>query len=98
LAFCVASSFACRRARGAGRRVLAASVARWKVLLGTLVPYFLSGLVQLAFLFGLGAGLFGMKVAGSVGALIALTVAVELCAMGLGLLVASFGGTEKQIG
>jgi ABC-2 type transport system permease protein len=91
-------SYASERNTGTWRRVLAAPVPRWKVLLGTLVPYFLIGLVQLGFLFGLGAGLFGMKVAGSVGALIALTVAVELCAMGIGLLVASFGGTEKQIG
>jgi len=98
IALTVAMSYASERTTGTWRRVLAAPVPRWKVLVGTLVPYFLIGLVQLGFLFGLGAGLFGMKVAGSVAALIALTVALELCAMGFGLLVASFGGTEKQIG
>jgi ABC-2 type transport system permease protein len=32
------------------------------------------------------------------GALVVLSVALELSAIGFGLLVASFGGTEKQIG
>ena len=98
IALTVAMSFAHERSTGTWRRLLAAPVPRWQALLGKLVPYLLIGLVQLAFLFGLGALLFGMKIAGSVWALVALTVAVELCAMGLGLLFASFGGSERQIG
>ncbi len=94
----VAITFASERHTGTWKRMLAAPIPRWKALVGKLVPYFLIGLFQLAFLFGLGAIGFGMKVAGSISALIALTVALELCAMGMGLLVASFGGTEKQIG
>jgi ABC-2 type transport system permease protein len=98
IAMTVAMSFASERHSGTWRRLLAAPVPRWKALVGKLVPYYLIALVQLGCLFGLGAGLFGMKVAGDVSALVALTAVVALCAMAFGLLVASFGGTEKQIG
>jgi ABC-2 type transport system permease protein len=78
--------------------LLAAPVPRWQALVGKLVPYFLIALVQLAFLFGLGIGVFGMHVAGSFVALAALSVALALVATSFGLLVSSFGGTERQIG
>ena len=68
-------------------------------LVGTLVPYFVIGACQLAFLFGLGA--LGVRHAGRRqrrSALVVLSLAVVLCAVCLGLLIASFGGTEKQIG
>jgi ABC-type multidrug transport system permease subunit len=94
----VAISFAHERHTGTWRRMLAAPVSRSQVLVGKLVPYFLISVIQQAFLFGLGTGLFGMKVAGSVPALLILTAAVSMCSVSFGLLVASFGGTERQIG
>ena len=98
LAMTVAMTFASERRTGTWRRLLAAPVPRWKALVGTLVPYFVIGLVQMAFLFGLGVLVFGMQVAGSVAGLVALCVAVVVCAVCLGLAFASVGGTEKQIG
>ena len=98
MAMSVAMSFASERNSGTWRRLLAAPVPRWKVLVGKLVPYYVIGLCQLGFVFGLGVGVFGMKVAGSVSALIVLTMLVELVAVSFGMLVASFGGTEKQLG
>jgi len=98
LSMTVAMTFASERRSGTWRRLLAAPVPRWKALVGTLVPYFVIGCVQLAFLFGLGALGFGMQVAGSVLGLVLLSLAVVLCAVCLGLLFASVGGTEKQIG
>jgi ABC-2 type transport system permease protein len=98
IAMTVAMSFASERTSGAWRRMLAAPVPRWKALFGKLVPYFLIGCIQMALLFGLGATVFGMKVAGSVAALVAISLAVVLCASALGMLVAAFGWTEKQIG
>ncbi|HUJ57572.1 MAG TPA: ABC transporter permease [Kofleriaceae bacterium] len=94
----VAMSFASERTTGTWRRLLAAPVPRWKALIGKLVPYYLIGCIQLALLFGLGVLAFGMKVAGSPLALCALSGAVVLCAVSFGLLAASFGWTEKQIG
>lgn len=94
----VALSFASEKRTGTWRRVLAAPVPRWQALFGTLVPYYLIGLFQLGVLFGIGAVGFGMTVAGSVPALVVLSMSVVLCAVCLGLVFASIGGTERQIG
>lgn len=98
LSMTVAMTFASERRSGTWRRLLAAPVPRWKALVGTLVPYFVIGCVQMLFLFGLGALAFGMQIAGSLLGLVVLSLAVVLCAVCLGLLFASIGGTEKQIG
>ena len=94
----VALSFASEKRTGTWRRVLAAPVPRWQALVGTLVPYYIIGLFQLGFLFGIGAAAFGMRVAGSVPALVVLSMCVVLCAVCLGLVFASLGGSERQIG
>lgn len=98
IALTVAVTFASERRSGTWRRLLAAPVPRWQALLATLVPYVLIGGLQLAFLFGLGATLFGMEVRGSLVALVVLSLSVVICAVCLGLLFASFGGTERQLG
>lgn len=98
LALTVALSFVEERKSGTWRRLLAAPVRRPVILLAKLVPFFLIGLIQMTFLFGLGYVAFGMTVAGSLVALVVLTCAVVFAATGLGLLIASFGGTEKQVG
>ena len=98
IAMAVAMSFASERHTGTWRRLLASPVPRWRALIGKLVPYYLISVLQLGFLFGIGIGVFGMTVAGSAAALVAVSLAVSLCAVSFGLLVASFGGTEKQIG
>ncbi len=98
IALTVAMAFVGERKTGTWRRLLAAPVPRWKALLATLVPYYLVGLIQLAFLFGIGVGVFGMKIAGSVPALVLLSMSVVLCAVCLGLLFAAIARTEKQLG
>jgi ABC-2 type transport system permease protein len=91
-------SFASERRTGTWRRVLAAPVPRWKALLATLVPYFVVGVAQLTFLFGIGALGFGMQIAGSLAALVVLSLSVVLCAVCLGLLFATFATTERALG
>jgi linearmycin/streptolysin S transport system permease protein len=98
IAMTVAMSFASERHSGTWRRLLAAPVPRWRALVGKLVPYYLIGVLQLAVLFAIGALGFGMQIAGSLAALVVLSLVVVLCAIGFGLLVSSFGWTEKQIG
>lgn len=98
LALTVGLAFTEERRSGTWRRLLAAPVSRTKILVCKLVPYLLVGLVQFLFLFGLGAAVFGMRVGGSVLALALLTLGVVSCAVSLGLLIASFGGTSKRIG
>ena len=98
LALTVAMAFAADRRTGAWRRLLAAPVSRRRALLATLVPYYLIGVVQLGFLFGTGALVFGMEIGGSLIALVALSTALVYCAVSLGLLFASIGGSERQLG
>jgi ABC-2 type transport system permease protein len=98
IALTVAMAFTTERRTGTWRRLLAAPVARWKLLVAMLVPYFLIGLAQLGFLFAIGVFAFGMTVAGSVVALIAVSAAVSACAVCLGLMFAAFARTEKQLG
>ena len=98
IALTVALSFVEERETGTWRRVMAAPVSRAALLLSKLVPYVVVGLVQMALLFGVGAAFFGMRVAGSLPALAVLTVLVVVCAVALGLVIASFGGSSKQMG
>jgi ABC-2 type transport system permease protein len=98
LALTVAMAFATDRRTGAWRRLLAAPVSRRRALLASLVPYYLVGVTQLVFLFGTGALVFGMQIGGSLSALIALSLALVYCSVALGLLFASIGRSERQLG
>lgn len=98
LALTTALSFVEERRTGTWRRLLASPINRRAMLLAKLVPFFLVGLIQFAFLFGIGILGFGVRVAGSPVALVALVACTVLCATSLGLLIASLGGTEKQVG
>jgi ABC-2 type transport system permease protein len=73
-------------------------VSRPTLLLAKLVPYYVVSLLQMAILFGIGVAAFGMEVRGSPVALVVLTMAVSFCAVALGLFIASFGGSQKQVG
>lgn len=98
IALTCAMAFVNERKTGTWRRLLAAPVPRWKALLAGLVPYYVVGVIQLAFVFAIGIVVFGMKVAGSPLALIALALANVACAVALGLLFAAVARTEKQLG
>lgn len=98
IALTVAMSLTTERRTGTWRRLLAAPVSRRRALLAMLVPYALLGMLQLAFLFATGVLVFGMRIAGSLGALVAVSLAVVYCAVALGLVMASLGGSERQLG
>jgi ABC-type multidrug transport system permease subunit len=98
IAVTVAMAFAVERRNGTWRRLLAAPVSRRRALLATLVPYFVIGCCQLAFLFAVGVLAFGMQIAGSLLALVAVSTALVACAVSLGLLFAAIGGSERQLG
>ena len=98
IALTVAMSFSEEKRTGTWRRQLASPVSRATMLFAKLVPYYVISLLQMAFLFGVGAAVFGMRVSGSLPAFFAVIAATSLCAVSLGLLLASFGGSEKQLG
>jgi len=97
IALTCALSFAEERRTGTWRRLLATPVPRWQLLAAKLVPYIALGSLQVGVLFAIGALAFGMQIAGSIPALVVLTIGVALCATGLGLAIASVSSTEKQI-
>jgi ABC-type multidrug transport system permease subunit len=97
IALTCALSFAEERRTGTWRRLLAAPVPRWKLLVAKLIPYIGLGTLQVSSLFAIGVFGFGMKIAGSIAALGVLTVGVAAAATGFGLLLASVSSTEKQI-
>ena len=98
LAMTVALSFMEDRRTGVLRRLMSSPASRGSLLLSKLVPFFLIGLVQMFFLFGMGVLAFGLDLGPNHLGLVLLTLAVVLCAVCLGFLMASFGGTEKQLG
>lgn len=98
LALTIAISFLEERRSGVFRRLLSAPVSRRHLLWAKLVPYVLIGAVQMLFFFVFGVAVLGLKIGGSVLALSLLTLAVVACATSLGLLIASFSGTQKQVG
>jgi ABC-2 type transport system permease protein len=97
IALTCALSFAEERRTGTGRRLLAAPVARWQLLIAKLLPYVALGAIQVGLLFAIGVFGFGMRVGGSVAGLVIMTIGVASCAASLGLLLASVSTTEKQI-
>ncbi len=98
IALSVAIGFTEERRSGTWRRSMAAPVSRATLLLAKLVPYSVVGLLQMTFLFSIGTLAFGMQIAGSILGLVLLSISVVMCATALGLLLATVGRTEKQIG
>lgn len=97
IALTCALSFSEERRTGTWRRLLASPVPTWQLLVGKLLPYIVIGAVQVGLLFIVGAVAFGMAVTGSIPALVVLTLGVACCATTLGLAIAAFSTTEKQI-
>jgi ABC-2 type transport system permease protein len=97
IALTCALSFAEERRTGTWRRLLASPVRPSTLLIAKLVPYIALGAIQVSLLFIVGAFGFGMKVNGSIPALVTLTLGVACCAATLGLAIAAFSTTEKQI-
>jgi ABC-2 type transport system permease protein len=89
---------------GSFRRLLAAPVARPALILGKMMPNFVTGLIQsvVIFLFGL----FGLELMGltpvTMGneplATVLVVIVLALCSSAFGILIAAFARTEGQIG
>jgi ABC-2 type transport system permease protein len=97
LSSAIALSFVEDRRSGMWRRLHSLPVPAAALLIARLVPWFVIGMLQMLFLFGMAVLLFGMQISGSIPALFVLTAALVLAATTLGFLMASFGGTEKQV-
>jgi ABC-2 type transport system permease protein len=89
---------------GSFRRLLAAPISKLTVLVGKLVPNFITVLVQVVVIFAVCIFLFpllGMErlaLGNDPLALVLLTLALALCTTSLGVLISAIARTEAQIG
>ena len=87
---------------GSFRRLLAAPIAKLSLLIGKVLPNFLTALVQMVVIFAFGS--FGLRLLGlppaSLGkdplALLLAVVLIALCSSALGLVIAAIARTESQ--
>jgi ABC-2 type transport system permease protein len=89
---------------GTFRRLIAAPLGKWAMLVGKLIPNFVVVLLQVVVLFAAGMfllplmGLDALRLGNDIPALVILVLAVALCCTSLGVLIASVARTEAQIG
>jgi ABC-2 type transport system permease protein len=88
---------------GSFRRLRAAPISKATILVGKMVPNFVTGLVQIVVLFGFGAlvfpalGLGALTLGNDLLALALVCLIVLLCSTSLGVLISALARTEGQI-
>jgi ABC-2 type transport system permease protein len=82
---------------GTFRRLLIAPVTRTRILIGKLLPTFLTVLLQMTVFFAFGHLVFGMELGQSLGGLALVSAAVAMAATSLSILMATFVKTESQL-
>jgi ABC-2 type transport system permease protein len=82
---------------GTFRRLLMAPISRASILVGKLLPTFLTVLLQMSVFFGFGHGVFGMDLGRSFVGLALVCAAVAMAATSLTILMAAFVKTEAQL-
>jgi ABC-2 type transport system permease protein len=97
IALTLATSFVRERADGTMTRLRISPLSGPALLFGKLLPYYLVNLAQIAAMFAVGVMLFGVELGDPVG-LLAVSLALAAASTGLGLLIATFGHTEAQVG
>lgn len=90
------SSLLQEREAGTLRRLLAAPIPRWTVILGKMLAYGLLVCLQVLILFTLGYVAFNITLGEDPLALFAITILVAFVAVSLGMLVAAFAKSAKQ--
>lgn len=83
---------------GTFRRLQAAPISRTALLVGKMLPYYLVNLIQVALMFAVGVLVFKISLGRHPMALVPLSLATAAAATGMGLLIASLGRTEEQVG
>jgi ABC-2 type transport system permease protein len=83
---------------GTFRRLQAAPISRAALLSGKLLPYYLINLIQIALMFGVGVVVFHISLGVHPLTLAPISLATAAAATGLGMLIASLGKTQEQVG
>jgi ABC-2 type transport system permease protein len=93
----MAQSILAERKDGTFRRLLAAPIGRFSLLMGKFLPYYIVALIQVTILFLVGRFVFGMDLGENIAGLVLITLALAACAVSAGLLVAAFVKTDQQV-
>jgi ABC-2 type transport system permease protein len=89
---------------GTFRRLQAAPLGKWPMLIGKLIPNFVLVVLQVVFLFAAGMfilpllGMDALRLGNDIPALVLLVLSIALCCTTLGILIAALARTEAQIG
>ncbi len=93
----ISTSLFREKSEGTFRRLQAAPISRWTVLVGKLLPYYLVNLIQIALMFTIGIVVFHIGLGSHPLALAPLSLSIAAAATGFGLLIASLGKTQEQV-
>jgi linearmycin/streptolysin S transport system permease protein len=89
---------------GTFRRLMAAPLGKWRMLVGKLIPNFVVVVLQVVVMFAAGMfllpliGLDALRLGKDPVALVLLVLSIALCCTTLGILIAAVARTEAQIG
>ena len=92
----IGQTFHRERDEGTFRRLLASPLGRASMIAGPMVAYTIVVVLQVVFLFGVGAGLFKLELGDSLLGLLAVSVALGLTVATLGLLMGVITRTGRQ--
>ncbi len=97
LVLIVGRLFVSERRQGTMKRLRAAPLSRWQILVGKFVPAYLLSIVQGFFLLIAGKLVFGMSWGAEPFWLVPLVLTTSLSAMGMALVLAALARTESQV-
>jgi ABC-2 type transport system permease protein len=92
----IGQTFHRERDEGTFRRLLASPLSRASIVAGPMVAYVIIVVLQVVFLFGIGAALFKLDIGDSLIGLLAVSVALGLAVTTLGLLLGVVARTGRQ--
>lgn len=92
----IGQTFHRERDEGTFRRLLASPLSRASIVAGPMLAYMLVVVLQVVFLFGVGAGLFKLQIGSSLIGLLAVSLALGLVVSTFGLMLGTLTRTGKQ--
>lgn len=84
------------RQEGTLRRLMAAPIMRWSIILGKMLAFVGLSLIQVFLIFGVSNAAFDMPVGKSLLGLVVVSIAMGLAATSMGMMIASLSKTDKQ--
>lgn len=84
------------RQEGTLRRLMAAPIPRWSIIIGKMFAFIGLVLIQVFLIFGISNAAFNMPVGKSLSGLVVVSIAMGLAATSMGMMIASLARSDKQ--